>query len=300
MRVIFCSDVFNPRQPDDAYLQEAQAVASVGGSYDVISYEALVNEGNPVKAVRMVSAAVDRLTAIYRGWMFTPEQYEQIYEALLTKNIELINDPAAYKHCHYLPESYHLIAKYSPRTLWLPNSPGLGLDMIAELLKPFGSSPVIVKDYVKSRKHEWLDACYIPSASDKDAVARVVSKFIERQGDDLQGGLVFREFVELEPLGIHSKSDMPLTREYRIFVFDKEPLHWVPYWEEGDYGEEIPPLEQFREIAEQVKSRFFTMDIAKQVDGKWIIIELGDGQVAGLPERSDPVRFYEALAGRLR
>ena len=43
---------------------------------------------------------------------------------------------------------------------------------------------------------------------------------------------------------------------------------------------------------------FFTMDIAERADGSWMIIELGDGQVAGLPERLLPVDFYRALASR--
>jgi hypothetical protein len=34
-------------------------------------------------------------------------------------------------------------------------------------------------------------------------------------------------------------------------------------------------------------------------DGTWQIVELGDGQVAGLPERLDVTTFYAALAARL-
>ena len=41
------------------------------------------------------------------------------------------------------------------------------------------------------------------------------------------------------------------------------------------------------------------MDVAKRVDGGWMIVELGDGQVAGLPERADVGAFYRALVGRL-
>ena len=39
------------------------------------------------------------------------------------------------------------------------------------LLKDFNDHPVIVRDFVKSRKHEWLDACFIPSAADADIPA---------------------------------------------------------------------------------------------------------------------------------
>ena len=57
-----------------------------------------------------------------------------------------------------------------------------------------------------------------------------------------------------------------------------------------------PPVEQFKEVAAAVKSRFFTMDIAKRRDGDWMIVELGDAQVAGFPENADVDRFYRALS----
>jgi hypothetical protein len=45
-----------------------------------------------------------------------------------------------------------------------------------------------------------------------------------------------------------------------------------------------------------IPSRFFTVDVACLENGDWMIVELGDGQVAGLPDNSDLKQFYEALA----
>ena len=45
-------------------------------------------------------------------------------------------------------------------------------EAIMPLLKVFGDRPIIVKDFVKSQKHYWLDAYFIPSASDRQAVER--------------------------------------------------------------------------------------------------------------------------------
>ncbi len=64
---------------------------------------------------------------------------------------------------------------------------------------------------MKSRKYEWADACYIPDAFDPRQVKRVAENSISRQGEDLAGGVVFREFVELEAIGNHPASGMPLT-----------------------------------------------------------------------------------------
>ena len=57
-------------------------------------------------------------------------------------------------------------------------------------------------------------------------------------------------------------------------------------------------MELFAEIAAAVRSRFFTMDVARRVDGDWMIVELGDGQVSGLPNEQDARVFYQFLAGR--
>jgi|GEM_PF-5234006 len=36
---------------------------------------------------------------------------------------------------------------------------------------------------------------------------------------------------------------------------------------------------RFQAIARHAQSRFFTMDVAQRLDGDWMIVELGDGQV---------------------
>jgi ATP-grasp domain, R2K clade family 3 len=152
---------------------------------------------------------------------------------------------------------------------------------------------------IKSRKHEWAEACYIPSAADAAVVERVVRRFLELQGDDLNEGLVFREFVPFEPLTTDSTSGTSLTREFRLFILDGEPILSAEYWEEGDSSGDVPPIGQFDVNTRRVRSRFFTMDVAKRVEGSWTIVELGDGQVAGLPDRADVNAFYRALSQRL-
>ncbi len=88
---------------------------------------------------------------------------------------------------------------------------------------------------------------------------------------------------------------MPLTEEYRIFWMDARPVFWSPYWEDGQYAGISPPLELFAETAAAVRSRFFSMDVAQRIDGPWLIVELGDGQVSGLPRNDDARVFYEAI-----
>lgn len=90
---------------------------------------------------------------------------------------------------------------------------------------------------------------------------------------------------------------MVFTKGFRLFVLDGRIMLTTPYWEEGEYeGDAHLPLDMLHEIVPKVQSRFFTLDVAKCVDGSWTIVEPGDGQVAGLPERADVEAFYLALA----
>lgn len=299
MRLLFCAEPFRPNRPDPDYAAEVAAAEACGFSTSLIDFEALVLSSDAQAAIRKVTPADEPETAIYRGWMLKPPQYAALYEALLGKGIRLINTPDAYVHCHHLPESYPIIEPYTPKTVWCKVNGGhIDTENLTPLLAPFADQPIMVKDFVKSRKHEWHQACFIPSASDRARVERVVNRFLELQGPDLNEGLVFRAFVPFEKLTDHSRSGMPLTKEFRLFFLDGQLLDVGEYWEEGDYRGIMPPLEPFASVARMVRSRFFTMDVAKREAGDWMIVELGDGQVSGLPDRLDVMYFYRRLQER--
>lgn len=298
MKIVFCAEPFAPTRPDAAYADEVAAAHAAGLETALIDFEALVHDRDVAAAARRIKPGRQLELAIYRGWMLRPEIYAELYTTLQERGLRLINDPAAYRHCHYLPESYPLIAPHTPRTVAIPLLPHAPLPELAPLLQPFGDRPLIVKDYVKSRKLEWHAACFIPSAADQSAVLRVVQRFLELQGDDLNAGLVLREFVELQPLAQHSKSGMPLTQEFRLWFVDGRRIYSSQYWEEGSYTTEAP-ADLFADVARPVRSRFFTMDVARTTDGRWLIVELGDGQVAGLPETAAAETFYRALRAAL-
>jgi hypothetical protein len=296
MVILFCSNPLSVREVDIDYQEEYNAASSCGlFESALIDFEALVNEEDAEKAVRRVSAAESEKTAIYRGWMMTPEQYKELYSALLTKNIKLINTPEQYENTHHLPKWYNIVEKYTPKSLCIPPEDiNLKFDSVMDRLKIFGDKPLIVKDYVKSRKHEWEDACFIPNASNAEQVKRVASNFISRQGENLIGEVIFREFIELQSIGTHPISGMPLTREYRAFFANEELMCSFPYWDEVSYNDPGGSEEFIRQFS-YIDSNFYTVDYACKKDGGWIIVEIGDGQVSGLPEFGDKQVFYKQL-----
>ena len=293
--VLFPSQPFNLREIDPDFEAERLAAREEGLATALVDHTQIVDGAAAAGVARVPDGEP---AALYRGWMLKPEQYRAMHAALLGRGITLINTPQQYRTCHYLPESYPWIEGHTPRSVWSPVHGELDFERIGAILAPFEDRAIVVKDYVKSQKHYWAEACFIPRASDLSAVERVVRRFVELQGEDLNEGLVFREFVPLQIVGTHPKSGMPLAAEFRIFWLDGEPILSHRYWGDLTTFDRPVPFEQIRPIAARIPSRYFTMDIAFLDDGSWTIVELGDGQVAGLPSPDLAPQFFKRIAAR--
>ena len=184
MKFIFCSEPFYPNQPDYAYEKETKAVLQNDFNYELFSFEDLIDD-KVSSAFRRIKPQEDKTPAIYRGWMLKPEKYEILYHQLKSKNLCLINSPEEYRFCHYFPESYETIRNYTPKSVFLNYDESFSFDKMHEILGDFGNKPLILKDFVKSRKHEWNEACFVESASNRENVEKIVTRFLELQGEDL-------------------------------------------------------------------------------------------------------------------
>src|SRR5258707_1335248 len=99
MLFIFCADPLHMDQPDFMYSAEVVGEKSLRLYYGLIFFEELSGE-NPSRPIQQIKPHPDTLV-FYGGWMLKPPQYEQLYVALMSRGIRLINDTAAYQHCHY-------------------------------------------------------------------------------------------------------------------------------------------------------------------------------------------------------
>ncbi|QDG49553.1 hypothetical protein FIV42_02005 [Persicimonas caeni] len=295
MHIFFCSDPLERRRADAVYASEFAAARDVVDACHLIDFEGLEMSGKPFAEVTPPQRQEPAVEAVYRGWMLSPAQYRRLYGALEARGYMLVNSPEQYRHCHYLPESYGVLEGVTPQTVWLEGAEHSDAD-ICDAASAFGDAAIIVKDYVKSQKHYWDEACFVPSASDTERLLQVVRRFIELQGGELEGGLVLRRYVEFETLPTVDEGDAPSVLEYRLFFFDGRLVSLAPYWDESDYPSALEvPVDRFGEVADRIDSRFFSMDVARTVDGEWLVVEVGDGQVSGLPERVDEDEFFAEL-----
>lgn len=117
--------------------------------------------------------------------------------------------------------------------------------------------------------------------------------FCKRRGSDFEGGLVLRKFVNLKKV-TDSNAGRPVTDEWRAFWIHGRVVAIVPGFENVTRSDP-PNIDFYRDLASKIDSPLFTMDIAQLEDGGQVVIELGDGQVAGLPEEVDCNDFYQTL-----
>lgn len=288
--ILFPCDPLAPRQVESDFAAEFEAAKKANFETALFDFDAFTREDNLRRALRFVPPEAASL--LYRGWMLKSADYARLYEALAASGQKLINIPENYQLCHEIRGWLPLYEGLTPETRWLTQEK-IGQEALCSLLHEFKSGPLIVKDFVKSRKHDWHEACFIPEAADQSAALRVIHRFIELQAENLNGGVVLRRFVPLERIGEHPRSKMPLGREWRVFVRG-ENVFELPYW--GQDENETPDLMPFRSAMSQITSIFWTMDLARTQSGQWIVLELGDGQVSGLPEGADATRFYDWLA----
>ena len=293
--ILFCEDPFNSKHVDPDFLEQYEAALKVGFTAIFFSFDELIQGDNPERAIRKINPSEKQVEVLYRGWMLTVAQYETLFDLLRSKNYWLINNPTAYRHCHYLPENLSVIRAFTPETISRKIENERDIDLLIQQASIFGEKPVIIKDYVKSEKHHWETACYVKNAADNSLLKNAIQTLITLRGNSFNEGICVREFVELKPLTIHTKSGMPLTEEYRLFFLYGKLVDCFAYWEEGEYPHSFPDTRPFESIAATIQSNFFSMDIARLTDESFIIVELGDGQVAGLPDEADPAAFYTKL-----
>lgn len=282
---LFCADLLSFRQPDPDYQLEYQQ-AGKHFCTALFSYEEMA-EGR----LKLSSSCLSGLI-IYRGWMMKPAMYRRFYDLLENKGLFLINTPDQYNHYHLLPGWYGEFEKDTARSVWTASS---SIDDVLNIAKPL-KGPYIIKDYVKSRKHEWYEACFIDNIQNTAAFKTVAKNFVSRQGDDLVGGVVLREFLNLKKTGFHPQSGMPLSEEYRIFISGGRILSISGYWgNEAAIGLTDSENSWIQSIADKVVSNFITADLARLTDGRLVIMEFGDGQVSGL-QQLPAESFYDAFA----
>jgi hypothetical protein len=298
--LLSCSDPVDGRRPDPHFVPETRAARELGAVVGLVDHDALL-AGYPGDAVRR--APRDAGPAWYRGWMIPSADYRALEEALAGLGTPLRTSAAQYRAAHELPSWYPVFEGVTPRSAWFaheplcPPLPGAVARLAAALP---GARAGIVKDYVKSAKHLWSTACHVPDLADRDALERVVAAFLAEQAEFLAGGVVLREFEDFggpdssRDRGQDRDQDRGREPEARVWWLDGRPVLTTAHPDTPKSRPE-PDLTEVAPRVRALPARFVSTDLARRRDGVWRVIEVGDGQVTGLPAGADPAQLVGLL-----
>jgi len=293
MKILFPNHPLKPRLPDPDYQTEFEAADAVGFECELYSLEDL-RAGDAALATRLcVPSTTGGEAILHRGWMMSDSHYSALFAGLEAKGYRPIPTPEQYAQAHYLPKSYALLQDRTPESVWVD-----GKDISAAWAKyeQLGRPAAIVKDFVKSAKHRWNEACFIPVATERTRFDEILKAFLEARGSVFEKGIVLRRFHELMKLADDIRGQ-PVHEEYRLFLWSGSLLAATP----AIHGQgPFEKLSDWESIARRFENPFISMDIALQENDSWLIVEVGDGGVSGLPSSIEPSAFYQALYERLK
>ena len=242
MRLLYPSDPFNNKRPDEEYVEEFDAANASGLACSLFSLEDF-RDG----AFRPRPRLDEGDEIIYRGWMLSIEDYARLVDAILGAGAKPLVSANDYQSCHHLPDWYEACKDWTPETVFLQRDSDF-----RRALEGLNWPAYFVKDYVKS-----LTTARGSLANDAEEVAEIVM-LIEQYRGMIEGGVCVRRFELLLP-----------NTEERYFVFKGNA-----------YGRDGLVPELVDKIATAIHSPFFSVDTVLSADGNLRLIELGDGQVS--------------------
>jgi hypothetical protein len=215
--------------------------------------------------------------AIWAGYIPAVERYRAIYQAAAAKGVRLVNTPAQYQTAMEFDKFYPLLGDLTPQSVVVSS-----VDDLSTVEAQLGF-PVFVKGAVKSNKDQGWAACVAHNAAE---LAAIGTSLLARERRS-RGKIIARRLVNFRSIAV-DKQDFPIGREYRVFVCRNEVLIYGFYWDE--YRDAFPLTAaddaDIRalsiEAARRIGTPFISADIGQLEDGRWIVIEVSDGQFAGL------------------
>lgn len=187
--ILFPSDYYDMAKVDRNLKMEYDAVKSCNLFRIIIfGYDKWFQE----EKIFLNTIPSREVTAVYRGWMMKPCQYEKFFRQLLESGIRLITSPVSYEQTHIFPNVYESVREDTAKMRLFPLRSEIDVE---EMKKELGS--FMVKDFVKSVK-----GTEFPRAFGKDVTQEEFDRWMEifykYRGELLTGGICVKEFLPLK------------------------------------------------------------------------------------------------------
>lgn len=290
--ILFPSEPFNHKEVDSSFKIEFEAANSIGFKTYLFDHDELTKK-NLLKTNLPIQDKEGDITLILRGWMLKEEEYTSLFGQLYGRGYALINKTSEYVNGHHLPASFDKISHLTSKTWWTNGDYKSDSKIDWKSVRNYLATDLIIKDYVKSEKSN-PDLFILPMTLTEEEFCIKVQEFVEARGKLFNKGIVLKQLVSLKRYGKN-------TNEWRFFYLNKKFVY-LNLNVESEIELPRPGSKEFEiwhKVALTIDSNFFTIDVAEKEDGSWMILEIGDGQVSGLPIHGMPLSFFIRLKENL-
>lgn len=287
MHILFPQNPMMRKLPESIFEADFDAANECGFPCLLFAEHTLSLEGAEY-AVKYLPSG-DGCDLLYRGWILTEEVYRQFHAALMARGYRLVSTPEQYAEVTYFPNYHPKIREHSPAAVWTDTPDAYAAWSASRKL---GDGPFVIKDHIKSAKHLWQDACFIPKAAGRETFEWVADNLLSEQGKSFNRGFVVKQYVPLRACG-QGPREYPQCEEYRLFFWRGKLLVASHYHNQIANPVDWTPFEQ---LAGRFDAPFFSMDIAQTEAGNWVIVDMGAGECSSLPPSLPASQFYQRLA----
>ncbi len=154
-----------------------------------------------------------------------------------------------------------------------------------------GSGPAVLRNHVRSLKHHWDEACFVPDAADPAGVERVGRRFVALRDGGASGGFVLRRFETFVSAEVRTwwvRGRLVLSTAH------PDTPDAVPH-AGGPDAVSSTAMESVAAAVAGLGLPFVTVDLVRRDDGAWRVVELGDEQVSDLPTSTPADALVTAL-----
>jgi hypothetical protein len=286
MKILFPRNPMMRKLPDSIFEREFDAARSLGFDCLLFAEEELSLHGAE-DAVRSLPEG-DGSQLLYRGWIQTEDDYRRFYDALSGRGYCLVSTPEQYAEVTYFPNYYPKVREASPEAVWTDDDDAYRAWCASRRL---GNGPFVLKDHIKSAKHRWHEACFVPKGSGREAFEEIAGALRKEQGKVFNRGFVVKQYVPLRSRGTGPR-EYPQCEEYRLFFWRGELLVASHYHDQAANSMDWSP---FQSLAKRFDAPFFSMDVAQTEEGSWLIVDMGSGECSSLPPSLSAADLYQRL-----
>jgi len=252
---IYPNSMLRPNRIDEDF-----AIESLSSERDYVLYSKEENK------LYLRGKSLEDEILFYRGWILTELEYSNLESLVKSNGGSLYNDSTNYSNAQFGNRWIKSFEIFTPKTIVLPYASSA--EEFVKASETLNSDSFILKGVSKSLKHDWENSMFADNAT---RIPLILENFRNQVTIEEEPELLLREFENWLP------------GEIRSWWFNSESAGYDYHPQSPEFEYDKSSLEGFlSSLQDSVKSlsNALTIDVVRDVNGVWRIVEVGSASVS--------------------